>query len=1000
MSSDQNKYSINHLIGNANLPRQANPTLRGTNRRSDPTGGNPLPFFSGLSGTSLTINYTPTGSTVINFVSDGFQAAIDLINAADASNLQASDDDGYLRLTNLNAGGANDIRISAGTAAPILGFRVFPRPGSESFAGEIATSPAGRSQSQDNPHGTALIAGDEEITSEGINRAIIGALLHAERLVADLDLESLEVVEVDAVVQDHPISGERVFRIQDSTLRIPIRGFGISVANPAAGALDDQCLFLEVSGADKREFIELTNTEAYGRVIGIAYDDLTNTIDLANTFTTWGTPDGRSIFNKSATDNKHPSTAIVEIDGDVIRATGATFQTLDCQPGDTLVIESATNTTPFGHNGEFIVTEVLGEDEIRVRPKSAFERNFTAGEIPRSLNANLPGGTSYGNLRVLIGDYISASTLVFVVSPNTISAATHRVRLRVGRRIKETSLQSANALRAFGSNMDRIAELLRIHAITAASFRHAASHIDAPAVAGSPDSLTLGTVEAQLAELLGHINSLIAGQVTYGGGINWVDGTTNPSTDLESQVDKILTDLADAGNDGSAKIRALAAGDLTAGSIRDQLNELDVNWLKAVGRSNTLNGNLLGQSGDTDPIFSTTDAPTGTDFKPLWAITIGSAGGRVRLYSSEDGIFFTVNASWNGSTLWVMDNASSTATLFFIGHDGQMRFQTHEAAVSFANSAWQDFAIFDVLSDGADPANMEFRGQLKLERSIDAGAGPNWEQGIDPLILPGFATALSSARETLVAANGNTAAAPRIHYFEDNGLGWDLTVGARWNAGTSQWEKVATDDIPVLVRLQEASVAGAEALAIAYHNVAATAFADSAWSNFLRCFEDTTDANTMKTRFEEIVETDNDFRLRGTAIIDMTNSPQNPSRTNFEFNKIFANSIVKAWGHLVISQAPLTLTIEEAHNLGSVQFVGQAVEITYDVAFDDALHAPIVWIANMGSSAGNAIVRTNMTVSSSTTLRVEFLDSSGTTINLTTGVVTGRLYYAVFGNKT
>lgn len=557
MSSDQNKYGVPHLIGGTNLPKDANPAIRGSVRREDPDA-NPAPHFTGLNGTTLNLDYSPTGAQAINFTSDDLDDAITTINAVDAANLEATDDNGYLRLRNLNGGSKNYLKIISGDAAPLLGFRIDPLPGSASFAGEISTSPAGSQTGQDNPHGTALVASDEDLSSSGINRAIIGALLHVERIAGDLDLETLVIKEVAVTVLDHPISGEKVFRLQDPALRIPIRGFGINVSNPAAGLLDSQLMMMEHTAGQSHEFIDLSDAAPFGRIAGVFYDDLTNTLDDTVTFAAWGTPDGKSIFSKAASADKHAATAITTIDGDIINVSGATFQALDCSPGDTVLLESATNNDPFNHDGEFIITEVFDEETIRVRPKSLFDRTFSSSETPRGLNQNLPGGTSYGTLKVLIGDFISANDLVFSILPTSLVNGIHSVRMLVGSRLQDTRLPLADAHKPSLAKSDRrMAELLRIHAVTATSFRHTTAAIDGGATAGSPDSLSADTLDNQLIELLGHINNLIAGQVTYAGGVAWADGTTNPATDLESQVDKMLTDLA-TGN-GAAKIQATAA---------------------------------------------------------------------------------------------------------------------------------------------------------------------------------------------------------------------------------------------------------------------------------------------------------------------------------------------------------------------------------------------------------------------------------------------------------
>lgn len=686
MSSDENKYGLGHLIGDANLLRNANPTIRGAIRRVDPDA-NPAPHFTGLNGTILNIDYSPTGAQAINFTSDDLDVAITTINALDASNLQAIDDDGYLRLLNLNGGSKNHLKIMSGTAASILGFVTNPLPGSASFAGEIATAPPGRQQAQNNPHGTALLAGDEDLQSSSINRAVIGSLLHAERLAADFDLETLAIQEVAVTIQAHPISGERVFRIQDSTLRIPIRGFGIAVSNPASGLLDSQFQLLEVSGGVTQEYIDLTNASWYGRVVNVYYDDLTNTLDDTASFAVWGTPDGKSIFNKAATDDKHAATSITLVDGDILSVTGATFQALDCAPGDTALIAAATNNDPFNHNGEFVIIEVLSETQIRVRPKSPFDRTFSSSDTPRSLNSSLPGGTNYGTVKVLIGDLISASDLVFEVAP-TDAPASSAIRMLVGRRAQATRVPLADAgLAALTKNNVRISELLRIHAVTAASLRHPSNHIDAPAVAGSPDSLTLGTVEEQLAEILAHLNALIAGQVTYAGGSAWADGSTNPSTTLENQVDKMILDLAGiagGANSGVGKIGvAEAVADWVDGNGPFPAETL---WLRLERIVGNLGAGLLANQGAKRVGIAQQDATLHD------GSVLGSDGNSVWTRFEQIVEFLAVTTNPTSSGAFKIGVAASALTW----NDG------HQSAAGSVQSRIDEIIVDLVANEGAD----------------------------------------------------------------------------------------------------------------------------------------------------------------------------------------------------------------------------------------------------------------------------------------------------------
>lgn len=596
-----NKYSLGHQVGSTNLVRITNPKLRGTIKAEEPDAGIPEPHFTGLTGTALNFDYAG-GSLVANFTSDTLADAVTDINSLAPANIEASSENGHLVIRGLDGGGTNFLTITGGTAAPILGFRVDPLPGSSSFVGELETSATGDQQSQSNPQGTRLIAGDEDLSSAIVNRAIVGATEELYRLLRDLDVEVLVPKEIEVTVENHPIlTFLPVFRLQDPSIRIPIRG--ITVSTPVvAGELDER-YFLP----------EDTLSGLYPRMLNVYYDDYTQALDGNTPFATWGSPDGGTIYNKSASDDKQAATAITDIEADIITASGATFQTLDCHPGDHVRIQNATNSTPFSHNGEFIITEVLSETQIRVRRKSEFDRLIVDTEKPIALNDNLPGGTSYGDVQVLIGDFISADTLVFSVQG--LAAGTHTVRILCGQKLQDLRLDTITSLRDSMlpvKALREVSERLFTHQ-DGSGFRHFTTDIDAGVIAGSPYSLSAGDLRDQITELLGHVNSLIAGNITYGGGVSWVDGTTNPSTDLESQVDKILTDLAtgtgsdkvahdagpdwangttnpatsvglqldkvvtdlsaDTSPDGAIKVGAVASGNLSQGTVRSQIDE-------------------------------------------------------------------------------------------------------------------------------------------------------------------------------------------------------------------------------------------------------------------------------------------------------------------------------------------------------------------------------------------------------------------------------------------
>jgi hypothetical protein len=93
---------------------------------------------------------------------------------------------------------------------------------------------------------------------------------------------------------------------------------------------------------------------------------------------------------------------------------------------------------------------------------------------------------------------------------------------------------------------------------------------------GSPNSIQVGRVQDAVQDMLDIINTGAAG-VPYAGGPAWADATTNPSTTVEAQLDKIITDLATVG--GTDKIEGTISGVgnaiLTQTTLEAQLLELE-----------------------------------------------------------------------------------------------------------------------------------------------------------------------------------------------------------------------------------------------------------------------------------------------------------------------------------------------------------------------------------------------------------------------------------------
>jgi hypothetical protein len=471
MSFQENLFSIGHIIGNVDLPRNLSPVLRSYKRRTDPDGSSSTTYYSGLAGKKLDIEYTDDSMAVqtetLTFTTNIYVDALALISALDPDNIEALDQDGFLAIRNRNTGGLHYLKIlpqsvSADEAATILGFEVDPFPGSVSYAGELASAPGSRLQK--NPQGTGLLARDDDISSRGFNRAMVSLLSYLEKEKIDLSREvvvvqsvaitfqnNATIAAVDGVAGGSQSAVANVFTINDDTIRIPVHF--VSSTNPGGLALED--LFHIIRNGSELQLEPGDGGSRY-RVKSVHYStnpttvDFRNATNINNTFAVWGTPDDKSIFGTLVgllQKEKHASIAITEIRGNIVRCAGATFITKKVQPGDTLRITGATNDIPFNHNGEFVIEKIWGEDTISVRAKSPNEPLvFSTDNRPTELNT--AGG--FGNAFVPIGHYLPASNLVFTLERvagtswglTTAGWPTATLLIKTGKSLRDVSAQA------------------------------------------------------------------------------------------------------------------------------------------------------------------------------------------------------------------------------------------------------------------------------------------------------------------------------------------------------------------------------------------------------------------------------------------------------------------------------------------------------------------------------------------------------------------------------
>ena len=678
-----------------------------------------------------------------------------------------SDEEGHLRVTANTVGNQCYIRILACTASGVLGFEQHPIPGSTSYVGELATAAPGRHEN--NAQGTILIAHDEDISSSIINRAILGSALRLEFLVRELDREVFTVAEQTITPKNTAggilTTGSSYFFLDNPNVRIPLKVGGVLLPpNPTPDQLAKLSHIVDTSDGDV--FYASSGVSRRNRIIGMHYFDGTTgpawTPNTSATFGVWGVPDGKSIFGSSQI-AKHAAINITSVRGNIIQCTGATFVSKLVQSGDTLVIQNATNVIPFSHNGEFIVTQVHNETTIGVRAKGTNEDLvFSSNNKPTSINTVKAAGTTYGQVMIPVGLFIPASKVCLVTESVITPVAPLKLRVISGKRLRDADLSDFN--RALGGDSNEVLQALYNH-ILQVSNAHLASQIGleggTPAfqwanslspyagnvqaflsnmvsqlasetgtggasligsiatTGGAPHNFSIGTIAAQLSQLLGFINLHVTGgadrhtasMVDAAQQPNWIDGTVNnaanlqvqignivsalisqsgtgggagkigvqqrpswlnvsilnPATDVWNALKKIITNLGSqtANSDGASLIGVQATSLLPAGSLRAQIDNLSGNWLKLFSStyqaaSTAVTWAIQG-TGQLSHIFFT-DGFSSDDWYCIWRFkSRTNTSAYFRIMVGLKGFAFTKNAWWNQTGgFWQADVAPNT----------------------------------------------------------------------------------------------------------------------------------------------------------------------------------------------------------------------------------------------------------------------------------------------------------------------------------------------------
>jgi hypothetical protein len=297
--------------------------------------------------------------------------------------------------------------------------------------------------------------------------------------------------------------------------------------------------------------------------------------------------------------------------------------------------------------------------------------------------------------------------------------------------------------------------------------------------------LAAGTVKSQLDALLGFVNSAgggatTAAAVSYAGGGSWADGTTNPATNVEAQLDKIVADLAAAA--GAARVGAAASGSIPAGTVRSQLDFVRANSA-ALNAANVWSAlqSFNGAAGDTNGAMATTAAPATR--KLLWEITAGG-GQNVRFYSGTDGAWeVTCNARWDGAQ-WVREVSGNNSSKLRMD---RFTFTLYRKLPSgnFIDGAWDGSWVINIPDNGVNSFTADGwfgNGQTTSYAAAQATESENGNLGTACTWRHRFSAAPSSITFAVQSISG-VDSGPFSFVESDVGTG----VYVAGTAGTTTW---------------------------------------------------------------------------------------------------------------------------------------------------------------------------------------------------------------------
>ncbi len=497
-----------------------------------------------------------------------------------------------------------------------------------------------------------------------------------------------------------------------------------------------------------------------------------------------------------------------------------------------------------------------------------------------------------------------------------------------------------------GGGSGAVAAALLAH-ITDSSGAHAASAISYAGDGTWADGTTnpASNVETQLDKIVGDLGTGDgAGKISYNGGAAWVDGTTNPATTVGGQLDKILTDLiATTAPSGAAKIGAAQIANTTvtlpAGSVQSFLQALSLatgvqyEYNSTWADTTAFPDNSVQAAFDevVDRLASTTAFDSGTRkigceqiTNTSFTIPAQELVLTVRDISRAPNIQYNAGPSWLGGR--TNPAATVQAQLDKIINDLGATTASDDGAERIGAQAIGDLAGGSVRAQ----LNELDTGWGKLARANTWTNAQNFMGATgdtNPAIL---SDTLPTDRKLLWRMRNHTVFTDVfLRMYNDRGFeSFLLTTNAVWNGTAWQCDEPTTP--AVMYRFNDLS------MSIFYHGPTAGTWGTSSWETEGRYSAQSVFlGNTTTSGPASIVCTFDaeNGRVQFSNSADSTGSDTNPPATQGHINVLKAKNIVKMWANIVTDAD----AIQDGFNIASVVSSGNTctINIQSDMVVDD-----------------------------------------------------------------